>query len=200
MNACRIRRIAIANESDFLIVRCSPDGFVHSDYCRVCSSVVGHVIGSYFQVFGRDEEEYVTELTQNFNVRLIASRNVIDQAFVFEVEAVAVPRGTGSIIEDSLMRNLDAEDLAQYLGGFSGRNGKRNIEGQNQTKDILAVMDSRQLDRRSFRRRVFQFFWLEVIFPVLVVDFKLRTFLLHQLQFGFIQLTKCLDTMRAVIV
>ena len=42
--------------------------------------------------------------------------------------------------------------------------------------------------------------WLVVIFPVLVVDFELRAFLFHQLQLGFIQLGKCLDTVRAIIV
>lgn len=39
-----------------------------------------------------------------------------------------------------------------------------------------------------------------MIFPVLVVDFELRTFLFNQFQFGFIEFGKSLDTMRAVIV
>ena len=47
---------------------------------------------------------------------------------------------------------------------------------------------------------MFQFLWLVVIFAVLVVDFELRAFLFHQLQLGFIQLGKCLDTVRAIIV
>jgi hypothetical protein len=61
-------------------------------------------------------------------------------------------------------------------------------------------MYSCQLDWRSFGRRVIQLFRLEVIFPVLVVDFELRTFLFHQRPLGWVQLSKRLDTMRAVIV
>lgn len=47
---------------------------------------------------------------------------------------------------------------------------------------------------------MFQLFRFVVIFPVLVVDFELRTFLFHQLSFGFIELGKRLDTVRTVIV
>ena len=61
-------------------------------------------------------------------------------------------------------------------------------------------MDFCQFDRRFVRRREFQFFRFVMILPVLVVDFELRTFLFHQVQLGWIQLSKCLDTMRAVIV
>lgn len=47
---------------------------------------------------------------------------------------------------------------------------------------------------------MFQFFRFVVIFPVLVVDFELRTFLFHQLSLGFIELGNRLDTVRTIII
>ena len=47
---------------------------------------------------------------------------------------------------------------------------------------------------------MFQLFRFVVILAVLVVDFELRTFLFHQLSFGFIELGKRLDTVRTVII
>ena len=61
-------------------------------------------------------------------------------------------------------------------------------------------MYSCQFDRRFVWRREFQLFRFVVIFPVLVVDFELRTFLFHQFPLGFIELGKRLDTVRTVIV
>jgi hypothetical protein len=58
-----------------------------------------------------------------------------------EVEAVTVPGGTGSVIEHRLIRDLDTEDISEDSRSLSGRNGKRDIEGQDQAEDILAVMD-----------------------------------------------------------
>ena len=200
MNACWIRRISVGNKSNFLIVRSRPDGFVHSDNSRLCSSVVSQMIRCDLQIFGRDKEKDIVVLTKNLDVGLITGRDVINHAFVLEIEAMTVPGSAGSVVENGLMRNLDTKDIAQDLRCFSGRNGKRNIEGQNQPEDILAVMDLCQLHRRFVWRREFQLFWLVVIFPVLIVDFELRTFLFHQFTFCLIELCKCLNTMRAVIV
>jgi hypothetical protein len=173
MDACRIRRVSVGNQGNFLIGRSRPDGFVHSDNGGLCTPVVGQMIRSDFQVLGRDKEKDVMVLTQDLDVRLITCRDVIDLAFVLDIESMTVPGGTGGIIENGLMRDLDTEDITHDLSGLPSRNGKRNIEGQNQAKDILAVMDSCQLDWRFIWRRVFQFLWLVVILPVLVVDFEL---------------------------
>jgi len=59
MDACLIRRISVADESDVLINRSRPDGFVHSDDGRLCAPVMGHMIRSDFQVLGRDIQEDV---------------------------------------------------------------------------------------------------------------------------------------------
>lgn len=148
MNASWIRRVSVADKGYLLISRSSPDGFIHSDNGRLSAPVVGHVIRGDFQALGRDKEEDIMVLAQDLDVGLITGRDIIDMAFVFEIESVAVPSGASGIIENGLMRNLDTEDFAQDLSSFSGRNGERNIEGQNQAKHVFAVMDSRQLDRR----------------------------------------------------
>ena len=69
-----------------------------------------------------------------------------------EVKAVTVPSSTGSVIEHSLMRDLDTEDISEDSRSFSGRDGKRDIEGEDQSEDILAVMNFRQFDRGLVRR------------------------------------------------
>ena len=131
------------------------------------------MIRSNLQVFGRNKEPDVIVLAQYLDVGLITGRDIIYQAFVLEVESVAVPGSASGIIENCLMGNLDAEDVAQDLSCFSGWYGKRNIKGQNQTEDIFAVMYSCQLYRRLIWRGEFQFFRFVMIFPVLVVDFEL---------------------------
>lgn len=47
---------------------------------------------------------------------------------------------------------------------------------------------------------MFQLFRFVVIFPVLVVNFELRTFLFHQFPLGAIELGKRLDTVWTVII
>ncbi len=112
------------------------------------TSVISNMVRSDFQVIGRDEEEYVLMFAQDLDVGFITGRYVINQTFVLEIEPMAVPGGTGGIIKNGLMRDLDAEDITQDLSSFSGWHCERNIEGQNQTEDILTVMNSCQLDRR----------------------------------------------------
>jgi len=74
------------------------------------------------------------------------------------------------------------------------------MEGQDQPQDIGAVVNAVNIDFGFIRGGMLDIGRLEVIFPVLVVDFELRTFLFHQRPLGWVQLSKRLDTMRAVIV
>ena len=112
MNASWIRRVTVADKSYLLVGRSSPDGFIHSDNGRLSTPVVGHVISGDFKVPGRYKEPDVLVLAQDLDVGLITGGDIVNKTFVFEIEPVAVPSGTGSVIENGLMRNLDAEDFA----------------------------------------------------------------------------------------
>lgn len=45
-----------------------------------------------------------------------------------QVKAMAGESGSGGIIEDSLIRDIDIKDRPQDEGGFSGRDSERDIE------------------------------------------------------------------------
>lgn len=124
MNAGWIRRVSVADKSYLLVGRSSSDGFIHSDNGRLSTPVVGHVISGNFKVPGRYKEPDVLVLAQDLDVGLITGRDIIDAAFVLEIEAMAVPGGASGIIENGLMRNPDTEDFAHDLSSFSGRNGE----------------------------------------------------------------------------
>lgn len=152
MDASGIRGVAIRNESNFLVITSSPDGLLHSDNRWQGSPVVSNVIGGDFEAFAGDEEKYVLIFAEHLDVSLIASRDIIDWPFMSAVKAMTVPGGTGSVIEHSLMRDLDTEDISEDSRSLSGWNRKRDIESQDQAEDILTVMDFGQLDRRLVRR------------------------------------------------
>ena len=152
MDASGISGVTVRNESDFLVITSSPDSFLHSDNRWQGSPVACNVIGGDFKAFAGDEEKHVLIFAQHLDVGFIASRDIIDLSFMSEVKAVTVPGSTGSVIEHSLMRDLDTEDISEDSRSFSGRDGKRDIEGEDQSEDILAVMNFRQFDRGLVRR------------------------------------------------
>lgn len=152
MDASGVSGVTVRNNSDFLVITSSPDSFLHGDNRWQSSPVVGNVIGRDFEAFAGDEEKYVLIFAQHLDVGLIASRDIIYLTFMTEVEAVTVPGSTGSVIEHRLMRDLHTEDISEDSRSLSGRDGKRDIEGQDQAEDILAVMDFGQFDRRFVRR------------------------------------------------
>jgi len=158
------------------------------------------VIRRDFETFTGNEEEHVLVFAEHLDVGLITGTDVLDGPFMLQVEAVTVPGGTGSIIEYRLMRDLDTEDLSEDRRRLSGRDSKRDIEGQDQAEDILAVMDSGQFDQGLVRRRVLKFIGSEMILPVLVSELKLGTLHLHQFPFRRIEFGDGLEAMRALVV
>lgn len=152
MDSSWIRGVAIRNKSNLLIVSNCTDSLPHRDNRRQGSPIVSNVVGRDFQVLAGDEEEHVMVLAQHLYVGLITGADVIDLTFMSEVEAMTVPGGPGSVIEHRLMRDLHAKDISEDSRSLSGRDCKRDIEGQYQTKDILAVMDFGKFDRRFVRR------------------------------------------------
>lgn len=63
------------------------------------------------------------------DIGFVSSADGIDIAFVHEVEAMAVERGSFGVVEDSLIREIEAKDRFKDISGFSGADSKRDMEG-----------------------------------------------------------------------
>ena len=59
----------------------------------------------------------------------------------------AIGSGLG-VVEYGLIRDVDIEDLLHDVGGFAGRDGEGDVEGQDEAEDILRVMDPVNIDER----------------------------------------------------
>jgi hypothetical protein len=81
---------------------------------------------------GIEEEESVLVFASDTDIGLIAGRGVGEWGLVAEVEEVAVVGGGLSVVEDGLIAEGHAEDLAQDLSGFASRQGEGDVEGQDQ--------------------------------------------------------------------
>ncbi len=99
-----------------------------------------------------------------------------------------------------MIRDIDVKDRPQDQGGFSGSDSERDIESENKAEYIRGVMDFREIDIRFIRSRVKEFTGFEMVLPVLIAKFKLRTELFPYKAFSRIKLIKSLNAMGAVIV
>ncbi len=66
-----------------------------------------------------------------------------------------------------------AEDLTQDLSGFASREGKRDVEGQDQPQQIRRAMNAGEVDGGGLRSRGGELGGPEVIFPILVAELEL---------------------------
>ena len=82
----------------------------------------------------------------NLDIGFISGEEGIDGAFVFEVKLVAVVSGSLDIVKDGLIGEVNAPDIAEHVGGFSGGDGIGDVEGKDEGKDIQVVMDSIEVD------------------------------------------------------
>ena len=83
-------------------------------------------------LLGVEEEESVLVLAGDTNVGLVAGGRGAERGFVAQVEGVAVVGGALSVVEDGLVAEGHAEDLTQDLSGLARREGKGDVEGQDQ--------------------------------------------------------------------
>ena len=119
--------------------------------------------------------------------------------FVAEIESVAVVSGTLGVVEDGLIAEGHAEDLRQHLSGLAGREGKGDVEGQDQPQHIGRSMNAGQVDGRSIGSGGVQLSGLKVVFPILVAGLELgETQLLQQLLVP-LQGLLLLEVVRAVV-
>lgn len=158
------------------------------------------MIGRNFEAFGGDKEEDVIMLALDFNVGFIARAYWVDMAFMLQIEGMAVESSSGSVIEDGLIRDVDVEDRSENVCSFPGSDGKRNIEGEDKTKDVGRIVDFSKIDFGLIRLGMVKFVGLVMILPVLIAELKLRTAFLLKGTFSGIKLIKCLSTMEAIII
>lgn len=70
---------------------------------------------------------------------------------MLEIEAVAVEGGGSRIVQHGLIGKLDTEDISQDGRCFPCRDSEGDVEGEDETEDVLGVMDSGQIDSGSVR-------------------------------------------------
>ena len=119
---------------------------------------------------------------------------------MLQIEGMAVESGSGRVIEDSLIRDIDVKDRAEYEGSFSGSDSKRDVKRENKTEDIGSIMNFTEIDFRTIRLAMIKFVWFVMILPVLIAELKLRAAFLLKGTFSGIKLIKGLSAMKAIIV
>ncbi len=94
----------------------------------------GITLGS--DVIGRDlmrgrikEEEGEVMLAGHADVSLVPSGGVAQRRFVAQIKEMAVVGSGLGVVEDGLIAEANAEDLAEDLSGFAGGKRKRDVQG-----------------------------------------------------------------------
>ena len=54
---------------------------------------------------------------------------------------MAVIGGGFGVVENGLVGHSDFKDLLKNECGFAGRDGEGHVEGQNESEDVLGVVD-----------------------------------------------------------
>ncbi|MPN27751.1 hypothetical protein SDC9_175185 [bioreactor metagenome] len=98
--------------------------------------------------------------------------------------------GGVDVVDDRLMGKPDSEEAPKQIAGQTGRKPGIDEEGQNQSDDMMGIVDTIQIDLGlHFRTAAFQIFRLEVVFAILIVKFVVRIEFLS-LTFGFFLIGK----------
>jgi len=72
----------------------------------------------------------------------------------------AIGSGLG-VVEYGLVRDVDIKDFLHNVGSFARRDGEGDVEGQNESEDVLRVMDPVNIDEWFIRARMNKFCGLE---------------------------------------
>ena len=100
-------------------------------------------------------------MANDLDIGFIAGRGIIHWAFVFQVELVAVVRGSFSVVENGLVRHIDLKDLLKDERGFAGRDREGHVEGQYESENVLRIVDLSNVDEWFERSRQSDFLGLE---------------------------------------
>lgn len=99
------------------------------------------ISGDLVRGFGDKEPDVVPDFL-DLDISFITGEEGIDGAFMFEIELMAVIGGGLNVVKDGLIGEWDAPDITQHVGGFSGGDGIRDMQGENKGKDIQVVMNA----------------------------------------------------------
>ena len=99
-----------------------------------------------------------------------------------------------------MIRDVDVKDGAKDVGSFSGGDGEGDVEGEDQAKNVLRVVDFCNIDEGLKRSGMVKFFGLEQIFAVNIAELKLRRFISLQGLFRWVEFFESVDAMRTVVV
>jgi hypothetical protein len=106
------------------------------------------VVGGDFAAFGGDEEEGIVLFTFDFDIGFVAGLSIVNIAFMFQVEGMAVISSGLSIIKDGLIGARDFEYISEDESSFSCGYTERYMEGKDKTEGIERVTNIE--DGRSF--------------------------------------------------
>lgn len=74
---------------------------------------------------------------------------------------MAVVGGGLGVIQDGLVRDADIKDVLQDVSSLASRDSEGDVEGQDESEDVLRVMDPSNVDERFEWARVNEFCCLE---------------------------------------
>jgi hypothetical protein len=94
--------------------------------------------------------------------------------------------GHFAVVEDGLIGQMDFKDLAKHVGRFPGRDGERDVEGEDKGQGVERVSDGGNVFARS-GCDVSQLLGGEVVFTELVAELELGGFEGTEEPFGEIQ-------------
>ena len=200
MYACRIGGIAIGDEDKGLVGVGGANCFGHGDNGRKGVPGVGHMVGGDFEVFGRDKEEDVVVFSHDLEVGFIACAYAINRSLTGRIKAMAIKGGSSGIIQHRLVGDRDTEHRSKDGSGLSGAQGKGDVEGEDEAKDIGGVVDSSQVDSGLIRGGMGKLVGLVMILPVLIAELKLGASFCPKGLFLFIELCDVACSMRTPII
>jgi hypothetical protein len=139
-------------------------------------------------------------LAHDLDVRFISRMDEIDGSFMLKVKAMAIEGGRGSIVEDRLVGKRDIEHRPEHKGGLPRAQGEGDVKGEDQAKDVGALVDGPQIDGWLLGFGKGKFVGLVMVLPVLVTQFKLRAPFLEERLFPLVQLSHLLYAVGTGIV
>ncbi len=68
--------------------------------------------------------------------------------FISQIEGMTVKSGSGGVIEDCLIRDIDVKDRPKNESSFSGSDSKRDVKSEDKAEDIGSIMNFSKIDFR----------------------------------------------------